>query len=55
MSNRWFRAELSTPVGGVVGLLEALTIEDLRKLIAKEWLPMLEDGDCVRIFETYED
>jgi len=55
MTRRVFRAELSTAPAGIVAILETETIEDLRKLIAKEWLPMLEDGDCVRIFETYED
>ena len=50
-----FRAELSTAVGGVVGVIEADTIESLRKAIGVEWLPLLQDGDSVRIFEHYVD
>lgn len=55
MSNLVFRAELSTPVGGVVGIIETTTIEELRKAIVREWIPMLQDGDIIQVFETYRD
>ena len=55
MSQFVFRAELSTAVAGVVGVIEALDIESLRKEIAREWLPILQDGDSIRIFEEYRD
>ena len=55
MSKRIFYAELSTAVGGVVATISADTIEELRKTIHVEWLNILDDGDCVRIYETYED
>ena len=53
MNKPIFRAELSTAVGGIVGIIEVIDIESLRKEIAREWLPILEDGDCVRIFEEH--
>ena len=58
MSHTVFRAELSTAVGGIVGILETSGpngLVMLRKQIAREWVPILEDGDSIRIFETYED
>lgn len=51
MSQFVFRAELSTAVGGVVAVIEMIDIESLRKEIAREWIPILEDGDNIRIFE----
>jgi hypothetical protein len=53
MNKPIFRAELSTAVAGVVAIIEMLDIKSLRKEIAREWLPILEDGDCVRIFEEH--
>ena len=55
MTRHVFRAELSTAPAGLIATIDADSIEALRKAIAKEWLPTLEDGDCIRIFETYED
>lgn len=55
MSKRIVYAELSTAVGGVIATISADTIEELRKAIKDEWLFFLDDGDCVRIYETYED
>lgn len=55
MSDRVFRAELSTAVAGVVAIIEMLDIFSLRKEIAREWLPILEDGDIIRIVETVRD
>lgn len=55
MSQFVFRAELSTAVAGVVAIIEMIDIKSLRKEIAREWLPILEDGDCVRIFEECRD
>ena len=55
MTRHVFRAELSTAPAGVIATIEAESIGDLRKAIYEEWLPTLEDGDCIRIFETYED
>lgn len=55
MSTRIFYAELSTAVSGVIATISADTIEELRKAIKDEWLFLIDDGDCIRIFETYED
>lgn len=52
---RVFRAEFSTAPCGVIETIETTTIEQLRKEIARAWLPMLEDGDKIQIFETYLD
>jgi hypothetical protein len=52
---RVFRAELSTAPCGVIEVIETTTIGALRKEIARVWLPILEDGDIIQIFETYLD
>jgi hypothetical protein len=55
MARRVFRAELETAPAGVIGIIEADDIVTLRKQVAKEFVPLLEDGDRIKIFETYED
>ncbi len=55
MSRCYYLAELITAVGGVVATLNAPDLATLRKMVAVEFVPYLEDGDLVKITENYED
>ena len=48
-----FYAELFN-MGGSLGVLSANSLEELRREVAKEWLPLLEAGDNIK-FTSAED
>jgi len=50
-----WRAELTTPTAGLLGIIECNDLPTLRRQIVKEWIPTLDDGDIIQIFERYEN
>ena len=54
-ARRFFRAELTTATAGLLGIIEANDLATVRRMIVKEWIPTLDDGDIIQVFERYDD
>lgn len=49
-----YRAELHT-AGGSLDVLEAHTRQELRKLIAHDWIPVLWEGDVIKMIDKEDE
>jgi hypothetical protein len=50
-----YRAEMSTAPAGVIAIIECDDMKTLRKQIVAEFIPLLDDGDSIQIFEYYRN
>jgi len=46
-----YRAELHG-TGGIIAILEHTSLDYIKAVVAREWLPTMQHGDTLKIIET---